>query len=237
LRRKLRHRKIEHEDFMGRFMEELLNINSESLTRFLIRWHGEPDLPAAALPDHPEIPPPLRRWHQLASRWSSPIVDFNRPLPLDALELEDGKLVFWEENQGNWIWGIPATSTEDDPEVFDRPASPDESWQPTGERLSEFLLHAMVFEGLFANHSQTAQHLDEGQLARVLEILNPLHPLPLPRGRSVFDSRILVGNDLLVETSYSGRKLNERHFFDVIVATLNSQSLVPLKEIPNVRWK
>jgi hypothetical protein len=39
----------------------------------------------------------------------------------DSGWVEDGRLVFWMENQGVWLWGLD--QTEDDLQVYDRETS------------------------------------------------------------------------------------------------------------------
>ncbi|WP_158715207.1 hypothetical protein [Kitasatospora phosalacinea] len=219
-------------------MEELLNVTSDSLIRFLTRWYGEPDLPAAVdLSVVNEMPIPLRTWHEITSRWSAGVTSFNYPVGPHELELEDGKLVFWVENQGCWTW---ATSPDgDDPLVFDRQSSADpDPWTSTGETLSEFLLQATVFEAILgATNLWSAENVTGDQLS---QILTGFRPLPLPNWRwPAPDVRILVGRDLLAEASVSMNSdpATERPSFDVSIAAPSPELLAHLANVPDVAWR
>jgi hypothetical protein len=84
---------------------------------------GPPDREAAPVPSgHIEVPRPLREWYELASRWSVPLVVQNHLLGPDEVYLQDGKLVFWLENQAVWVWACDRAG--DDPAVFDAAESP-----------------------------------------------------------------------------------------------------------------
>ncbi|MGH3763053.1 hypothetical protein [Actinophytocola sp.] len=157
-------------------MRELFHVGRDSLERFLSRWYGPADRqPAATAVDG--TPRPLRDWFELTARWSAPVVTQNHVLSQPWID--DGKLVFWEENQGVWLW---ATAPDgDDPPVYDRENVDGDSWQPTGESLSTFLLHVAVFEAIMgASHGACASWVSAAALA---EILAPLRPLPMPEWR------------------------------------------------------
>jgi hypothetical protein len=219
-------------------MEELLNITSDSLNRFLTRWYGNPDRPIST--DHRaaiKMPPPLRVWHEVTSQWSSNVATFNQPLNPHELEIEDGKLLFWVENQGCWTW---ATAMDgDDPIVFDRqPSSDPEPWQPTGEILSEFLLHATVFEAITGSPNQMyTEHITEDVLSQIISDLQPL-PLPLWRWPSL-DVRILVGTNTLAQVSDSliSTPNDSSRRFDISIAAPSPELLAPLSSITGIPWK
>ncbi|WP_369185834.1 hypothetical protein [Streptomyces sp. Y1] len=218
-------------------MEELRNITSESLNRFLTRWYGSPDLPISTNEESALMPPPLRLWHETTSRWSAPTVTFNHPLGPNELEIEDGKLVFWVENQGCWTWSTDISGG--DPMVFDRRSGPEpEVWIPTGESLSEFLLHATVFEAIAgAPYQMYATNVTEESLS---QIICDLHPLPLPRWRwPSEDVRILFGSDLLAQVSNSvaGGSEIAAPRYDVSLASPYSGALARFSEIADIAWK
>ncbi|WP_399895913.1 hypothetical protein ACGH7X_40335 [Streptomyces sp. BBFR51] len=218
-------------------MEELLNITSESLGRFLTRWYGDPDLPISVNPDAVKMPPPLRFWHEIASQWSTPVTTLNHPLGPSELEIEDGKLVFWVENQGCWTWSTNING--DDSIVFDRqPGSDPEPWIPTGETLSEFLLHATVFEAIVGAPCQMyVENITEEVLSG---IASNLRPLPLPHWRwPSTEVRILVGNSLLAQVSDSmvSDPNDKTRRFDVSIAAPSAVALAPLSNLAGVPWK
>ena len=156
-------------------MRELFEVEPDSLERFLTRWYGPPD--GEPVPASAALPRPLREWFEVTSRWSTPLTTQNR------VEREpwtdSGKLVFWVENQGVWLWAT--TPDGDDPPVFDRENEDGSPWLRTGERLSTFLLHVAVFEAVMgAVHGASAGWVPRDRLP---EILAPLEPLPMPDWR------------------------------------------------------
>ncbi len=64
----------------------------------------------------------------------------NRLYALDDLSIEDGKLVFMEENQNVVQWAIDTADVSDDPLVFQRASGEDdETWYPEEEPCRAFL--------------------------------------------------------------------------------------------------
>jgi len=176
-------------------MRELFDVEADSVERFLVRWYGPPDREAGPVPNGSiEVPRPLLDWYELKSRWSVPLVVQNRLLGPDEVHVEDGKLIFWVENQGVWLWACDCAG--DDPAVFDRENEPGEAWQPTGVALSRFLLHVAVVEAIFgAPHGASAAWVTPAQLDAVLA---PLRPLPMPAWRwPAAGHRLYAGEGLL----------------------------------------
>jgi hypothetical protein len=65
---------------------------------------------------------------------------YNRLYPLDELEIEDGKLIFMEENQNVVQWAIDLVDISEDPLVFQRASDEDdELWYPEEEGCRDFL--------------------------------------------------------------------------------------------------
>jgi hypothetical protein len=157
-------------------MRELFDVASDSLERFLTGWYGQPNREAGVVAaDEVEVPRPLGAWYELASRWSMPLTGQNQLLGPDDVYVDDGKLVFWVENQGVWLWA--ADPAGGDPAVFDRANEPGEPWEPTGVTLSTFLLHVAVFEAIMgARYQASAAWVTPQQLDAVLA---PLRPLPM----------------------------------------------------------
>lgn len=159
-------------------MEELREVGPDSLERFLVGWHGEPDLKPVSLEEE-DVPPPLRQWFELTSRWSKPLTSQNRVLRPERTWVEDGKRVFWVENQGVWLWAMDLSG--EDPAVFDRLNDSGEPWERTGVSLSTFMLHVAVFEAIMSAPHAAAT---SGVTRSVLEaILAPLKSLPMPDWR------------------------------------------------------
>lgn len=65
---------------------------------------------------------------------------FNHLYGLDELCIEDGKLIFMEENQNVVQWAVDLADTSDDPLVFQRASGEgDETWYPEDEACQDFL--------------------------------------------------------------------------------------------------
>lgn len=101
-------------------MLALAGLPPPSVEEFLTYWYGPPDgaEPAAAPPA--DEPGALRDWFATVSRWSRPVTFQNEMLRPEERWTEDGKTVFWVENQGVWLWAYEPGA--DDPAVYDREA-------------------------------------------------------------------------------------------------------------------
>lgn len=188
----------------------------------------------AATADGEGIPRPLRDWFELTSRWTAPVTTQNRVL--SSPRPDQGKLVFWVENQGAWLW---ATTTDvDDPPVFDRENVDGQPWQRTGVPLSTFLLHVTVFEAIMgAPYGASACWVSPAQLA---EILAPLRPLPMPDWRwPAAGHRLYAADGLLAfggPNPGPGETAETAAMREVWLAADDPQRLVYLTEIVGVEW-
>ncbi len=213
-------------------MRDLLHVDGDSLERFLSRWYGPPDREPAV--DGDALPGPLRDWFALTSRWSTPVATQNRVLSRPWLD--DGKLVFWVENQGVWLWAT--TADGDDPPVYDRENVDGAGWQPTGEPLSTFLLHVAVFEAVMgARHGACAAWVSPAPFE---EVLAPLHPLPMPDWRWPAGGHRLYAADGLLALGGPnpgpGETAETADLREVWVAADHPDRLAYLTRIENVAW-
>ncbi len=65
---------------------------------------------------------------------------YNRLYPLDEISIEDGKLIFMEENQNVVQWALDLADISGDPLVFQRASDEDEAlWYPEEEGCQDFL--------------------------------------------------------------------------------------------------
>ncbi|GAA3883829.1 hypothetical protein GCM10022227_46560 [Streptomyces sedi] len=118
-----------------------------SLLRFLRRWYGAQKSPNARLRESPGVPRELVEWHEISAQWGGEITSHNYAIPLAELAAEDGKIPFWVENQGTWVWAFDPKSEESS--VYERhPSDEPTPWRRTGERLSDFLIHATILEAI-----------------------------------------------------------------------------------------
>jgi hypothetical protein len=147
------------------------------------------------VPEHLRIPRPLRELHEFAGALPR-LCAQNRLLPPDELGRDDGRLVFYIENQGVDWWATDLSA--DDPPVWVRGDEPRAEWELEGEPLSRFLAQVVVFEAIFgADHGASAL-LEESELSAALA---PLSPLPFGPWRwPAYPTRFYRGDRLLAVT-------------------------------------
>lgn len=95
---------------------------------------------ALDVPSQLELPTALRAWYSVAgASWLN--AAHNRVLAPEHLRHSGGKVVFAEENQDVLVWGFDVGSATADPEVWQRPAGPDDhQWFSEELTLSRFLV-------------------------------------------------------------------------------------------------
>jgi hypothetical protein len=138
----------------------------DELEKFIMFWIGprreQFGVPKAILEGH-KLPAPLRRLYSFAGAWKRPHPHSSEPVEIFSIEehlrsvdrLEptpDGKLIFIDENQGNWT--CATLPVEDDPPVwFEDVFNPDakEQWALVTESLSQFLVTFCLRELLFGS--------------------------------------------------------------------------------------
>jgi hypothetical protein len=163
-------------------VNELFDLNRDSVARFLARWYGPPDQPDRVSATAECLPGPLRAWHTIAGRYSTPITFQNHMLPPEQIHEADRKLVFWRESQGVYEWGVDPTG--DDPPVYERATAPGEPWHLSGVRLAAFLVSVAVFEAIMgAEHSVHFAVLTGVERDAELSGMRPL-PMPGPTANS-----------------------------------------------------
>ena len=177
-------------------MEELVRPGPGTLNAFIEAWHGvrrpEYGIPPEQLAGR-SLPGPLRAFYELAGRWPG-LIGQNRLLQPAELEVVDGRVLFYVENQGVWLWA--AAREGDDPAVWSRENSPGAPWEPEGEPLSRFLLQLVLFEAMWAateGASAACLTAEELRLA-----VRPLRPLSLAPWRwPSYPSRFYAGEGVI----------------------------------------
>ncbi|WP_432151354.1 hypothetical protein [Streptomyces sp. bgisy029] len=149
-------------------MDELLSINSDSVTRFLQRWYGTGDSTSGDLPDAtPHAPDDLVRWHAAAALTGHPVTFADRPVaPQDLAPDSRGMLEFWIENQNGYFWAVGLD--DDGLQVFSR-KSGEFDWRATGEPLGEFLLHCTVREAVIGSESKFTTFIGASEIEDALD--------------------------------------------------------------------
>ncbi|WP_380284047.1 hypothetical protein [Kitasatospora purpeofusca] len=135
--------------------------NLESLEQFLGEWYGPPARSKPPLLMQSAAPEVLLGWNSIRLQWDHEIIAQNYPIPLDELTSDGDLTPFWVENQGGWMWAFDSHLENF---VYDRDMSnPSNDWEPTGETLEEFLVHATVVEALLGAPAQKSATAGSGQ--------------------------------------------------------------------------
>lgn len=201
------------------------------LLRFLRRWYGAPKSPNVRLGESPEAPRELVDWHEISAQWNGEITSHNYAIPLSELTMEDGKIPFWVENQGTWVWAFDPTS--EDFSVYERePSDEPTPWRRTGERLSDFLIHATILEAILG---APATKVAQGVSAGWLWSQEGSRELSLPAWNwPARDSRILFGESWLALV-HPCDDPDAGH--DITLAARASGDLSWAENMPGIRWR
>src|SRR5206468_2654566 len=93
------------------------------------------------------LPKPLRWWYRLVGHRESSICNqIFLQAPSELRPDADGRVVFYVENQGVYLWSIMLEG--DDPPVWSRFQQPGVPWTQEGMSLSEFLIGACLFQAI-----------------------------------------------------------------------------------------
>jgi hypothetical protein len=116
-----------------------------ALIAFVERWYGKP-VDQAAIVVQTKLGPPLVR-KMIGLHAAVPeVMQHNHLVQPDELELEEGKVVFLVENQAVCLWATEPAG--EDPIVWYRNNVQGEPWIEEPERLSGFLIQAVLFEAI-----------------------------------------------------------------------------------------
>jgi hypothetical protein len=75
----------------------------------------------------------------------------------ETLEIDDGHLVFWQENQDVYRVGVPLDARgQDDPPVFQRGSEAGGEWYPECGRLTDFMLRTFCCQATWGMLSQAS---------------------------------------------------------------------------------
>jgi hypothetical protein len=204
------------------------------LSGFLESWYGPPERPAEVR-KIPGVPAPLCAWYAAEEAWARSLAIQNAIPRSSELVVEDSLNLFYVENQGVWHW---AYGSGDDPDVFDRENEPGVPWSPTGASLSEFLVHAAIFEATFASPlGATAIDIDQAHYESVVGGLRPVSMTPWTWPGP--DSRLYISDRLLAFGSVNGRPgtpTTPESLYEVFVAAKSNNDLAYLDEL-DITWQ
>jgi hypothetical protein len=204
------------------------------LSGFLESWYGPPNRPAE-LWKISGVPEPLCAWYAAEEAWARSLAIQNAILKPSDLAIKDGLTLFYVENQDVWHW---AYGSGDDPDVFDRENEPGVPWSPTGASLSEFLVHAAIFEATFASTlGATAIDIDHAHYESVVGGLRPVSMTPWTWPGP--DSRLYLSDRVLAFGGVNGRPgtpTTPESLYEVFVAAKSNNDLAYLDEL-DITWQ
>ena len=154
------------------------------------------------------LPGPLRDFYAVAGGSPSLMGAIHQFRPLDRLELLDGRVVFCDENQGAYYWGVPVASPGDgggpDPPADVRHGRESE-WHLDSSSLSELLTHFACWQ--LVNIMPASGRFTYGR--KLKHVLPPtfvdICPLCIAyqmRSYGCFDRRMLVSAFVMEKEAY-----------------------------------
>jgi hypothetical protein len=225
---------------------------AEAMELLLASWHG----PRAVEPMTSEqagstkMPGPLRRFYGILGGWRNVVVQNVVLAPPEMPHLaqekwatarvDDGKLVFYVENQGVCEWATSLEDTDEAP-VWIRGSTLGgelSDWTLEEPPLSVFLLQLLVFEAIMgAPNGASVAWLDRQALAQIVEPLDRLQTgpwrWPSYPGEFYAGDRVLAfagpnpGPD---ETESTAENVS------LALAALDSDALAYLDDLPHLDW-
>jgi hypothetical protein len=153
------------------------------LKRLVEYWHGPihaSDGMTEAELDGIQMPTVLRDWYRWAGNRGGILSGQNllfRPRGERhrhwELEIDDGLLWFYVENQGVYRWATHADG--EDPPVFGRYPGLENTWEPEGVSLSEHLIGACLFEAVWhSKYGASAAWADHSVLNEIASTIPPI---------------------------------------------------------------
>ena len=95
------------------------------------------------------LPGVLREFYWIAGKRDDLNCTFDQLLLPEELEVRDGRLVFFEENQKVVVWGLElGGAAGDDPMVYEAEPAEPLAWEATRGRLSDFLRMMAYWQGV-----------------------------------------------------------------------------------------
>jgi cell wall assembly regulator SMI1 len=124
------------------------------------------------------LPQPLREYYLCFGGNKSLANAHDRWLSLEKLEVREGYLVFWEENQGVYWAGVSRSAVHlEDPPVFQQGNMDNAPWYPECRRLTDFILKTVCWQATWClPNVARAEGVTHEVLARVAGIFPRIAP-------------------------------------------------------------
>ncbi|MFC9912604.1 hypothetical protein [Streptomyces sp. NPDC127197] len=207
---------------------------SIELHQFITKWYGKPDRsPEIGGRGYTQLPAPLQAWHELSTRWSTPLVRLKKILTPDEIIMRDGKAIFMTD-PGDAIWAFDPESPMD---VYEGRLYGE--WVELPESLPEFLTHNAMNEAAHnAPHTRSCDSVEDTQIA---EIVAPMTEVAFggwqwPRpGHRIFMSETLIADigPAMEDRAPWGNKPGHS---EVQIGATTSSALSYLNDIPEIDW-
>ncbi|MFG2960804.1 hypothetical protein ACGF5O_44670 [Streptomyces sp. NPDC048291] len=205
----------------------MIDLSDVDLEQFLTKWHGMPDRSATRAVARPDLPEPLRAWHELTSQWSDRVMAVKEFTPLDEVAFRDDKAIFLAD-PANAIWALDSAANVYEGRRY-------EGWVKLPESLSEFLTHNAIMEAAYG--APVRRYCDSVENSWMTDALAPLTEVatngwnwPAPNYR-VFMSDNLIA--VVGPAMEGGAALeNEAGFSGVQFGATTPSSLSHLESIP-----
>lgn len=198
-----------------------ITFGADQPERFLTAWFGPPSQPAAVVSG--DLPAPLRRWRQLASRWDRPLLRQNR-IPV-AATMDGDMLVVGVETQAVWLWGVDPTGA-----VFERENTDGAAW-------TQFLWHFVLVEAVFGTEIGAAVNdADASTVTRLATTWAPVEVRPWRWPGP--DHRFWVRDGVLAWTVVNdapGAAANETSHYSIFVAARSNSELTAIDNL-GIDW-
>ena len=153
------------------------------------------------------LPAAVKEWYALAGRRSDIWSQQDRLLSLDQIEMQNGVLVFYVENQAVTFWGMPLGElANDDPPVVTRDNG---DWLEGCNAVSLFALQMFVYTLQFTACVRLYGLADDKCVERIVEYFPelPLPPFLFPGGEFRFygDRQLIITVDSTGHVGAVGR--------------------------------
>ncbi|MFD5589611.1 hypothetical protein ACFWII_38210 [Streptomyces sp. NPDC127063] len=211
----------------------MIALSSIDLTQFIVTWYGQPDRSDSRATDCDQLPEPLRAWHELAERYSFPLLGNKRFTPPNEIKAHDGKMVFLTD-QSDAIWGY---DPGDEMSVYEGRIYGD--WVKLTESLSEFLVHNALGEAAYnAPFTRTCDSVPNHRMA---DILTPMTEVSVGAWKWPAENhRIFLGSNIVAEVGpglTDGSTLDDNSgCSEVQIGSTHASALAYLDQIPDLDW-
>jgi hypothetical protein len=177
------------------------------------------------------LPETLREFYLLTGNHHAINASHNRLLSVDCLEIEDNKLLFYEENQCASYWAIDLSDIEkDDPPVWIGQAIVGQEgleWYLDAENLSDFLLIMLCWQSVMGGLPFTGL-VDNIKESVIRTVKNNFSPLKVRGNYSGLQSFIGEGKVLCLAEGEEGAS--------IYVGASDEGKFLEIEDLLQIEW-